>query len=301
MTPRRSTYRVLALAGVVAVAACAGGCRGRVGPEPGGATNRKAREARQQAEQMAVDGAKGAAEVLVVHHPDLDKRNRVVKGLSRGWAWVMSSGGGGDPAAAVRVNTPAPPPVPPLLPTPPADAAAPPPPADPAPDPKPSGNVLVRERVVGKLARPTEAAADAAALDAAAGRIEERLQDLDPPVHYRPSAAEVRNEYVRRGSRTVKDPDGFERGELDKTWPGKGKDYKYVEYTVEVSADQVRELRTRARVGSALRVLGVVAGVALAGFLFLRLDEWTKGYLTSWLAFAAVALAGGVAAALVLV
>jgi hypothetical protein len=41
--------------------------------------------------------------------------------------------------------------------------------------------------------------------------------------------------------------------------------------------------------------------VALAGFLFLRFDDWTRGYLTSWLAFLAAGLAGGVAAALFLV
>ena len=72
----------------------------------------------------------------------------------------------------------------------------------------------------------------------------------------------------------------------------------YVEYDVEVTADQVRELRTRDRVGSSLRIFGAIAAVALAGFLFLRLDEWTKGYLTRWLAIAAVLLAGGTAAAL---
>jgi hypothetical protein len=45
----------------------------------------------------------------------------------------------------------------------------------------------------------------------------------------------------------------------------------------------------------------VLAAVALAGFLFLRADEWTKGYLTSWLAIAAVVLAGGAAAAFLFV
>ena len=71
-----------------------------------------------------------------------------------------------------------------------------------------------------------------------------------------------------------------------------------VEYDVEVTADQVRHLRTRDRVGDTLRVFGALAAVALAGFLFLRADEWTKGYLTYWLAMAAVLLAGGATAAL---
>ena len=71
-----------------------------------------------------------------------------------------------------------------------------------------------------------------------------------------------------------------------------------VEYDVEVTADQVRHLRTRDRLGDTLRVFGGLSVIALAGFLFLRADEWTKGYLTRWLAMAAVLLAGGTAAAL---
>jgi hypothetical protein len=303
MTPRRSTYRVLALAGVVAVAACAGGCRDR-GPAPGGATNRKAREARQQAEQMAVDGVKGAAAELFANHPDLDRRTTAQKVADyvTSAASAVLPGKAAPATAKVNATPAAPPPAPPAAPARPDESSAvvvasARPPA-PAADPKPSGNVVIREKVSSNLARPDPAAADDDALEQAAARIEQRLRELDPPVLYRPSAGVVRNEYVRRGSRAVVDPSDAEKKLLGQE--GKG-DWKYVEYTVEVTADQVRELRARARVGSALRVLGVVAGVALAGFLFLRLDEWTKGYLTSWLAFAAVALAGGVAAALVLV
>ena len=70
---------------------------------------------------------------------------------------------------------------------------------------------------------------------------------------------------------------------------------------MEVTADQVRALRTRDRVGGTLRVFGALAAISLAGFLFLRADEWTKGYLTRWLAVVAVLFAGGAAAALYLV
>ena len=45
----------------------------------------------------------------------------------------------------------------------------------------------------------------------------------------------------------------------------------------------------------------LVIAFALAGFLFLRADEWTRGYLTTWLALCAAVLAGGAAAALVFV
>jgi hypothetical protein len=70
---------------------------------------------------------------------------------------------------------------------------------------------------------------------------------------------------------------------------------------VEVTADQIRELRTRNRVADSLRGLGGLLAVSLAGFFFLRLDEWSKGYLTSWLALAAAALGGGIIAALAFV
>ena len=100
-------------------------------------------------------------------------------------------------------------------------------------------------------------------------------------------------------TRTVRAPTAEERETFDRY--GVTGNRVYVEYDVEVTADQVRELRSQERSRSALRVIGVLAAVALAGFLFLRADEWTKGYLTSWLAIAAVVLAGGAAAAFLFV
>jgi hypothetical protein len=79
---------------------------------------------------------------------------------------------------------------------------------------------------------------------------------------------------------------------------GVGKNLVYVGYDVEVTGSQVRQLRTRDRLAQTLRVLGAVVAVALAGFLFLRADEWTRGHLTRWLAVAAVLLGGGAAAVL---
>ena len=71
-----------------------------------------------------------------------------------------------------------------------------------------------------------------------------------------------------------------------------------VERPRELPPDQVREQRAQERLPSAVRGLGGLVAVALAGFLFLRLDRRTKGALTVWLALAAIALAaGGVAAA----
>ena len=65
-------------------------------------------------------------------------------------------------------------------------------------------------------------------------------------------------------------------------------------------------LGAQGQVGRELLLLAAVAGVGQqlvfrAPRLFLRADEWTRGYLTTWLALAAAVLAGGAAAALVFV
>ncbi|MFO0802466.1 MAG: serine/threonine-protein kinase [Gemmataceae bacterium] len=164
---------------------------------------------------------------------------------------------------------------------------------------KPPAPALISERVTTEIPYPTEAEADTRALEDAQKLIAKKLSELDPPVDYLPPLAVVKNEYVKKDSRLVRLPNDTEKAVLDQA--GYGKDRRYVEYTVEVTAEQVRELRTRNRVVDGLRGLGVIAAISLAGFLFLRLDEWSKGYLTSWLALGAAALAGGVIAAIAVV
>ncbi|HEY3789618.1 MAG TPA: hypothetical protein VGL71_12230, partial [Urbifossiella sp.] len=141
--------------------------------------------------------------------------------------------------------------------------------------------------------------AETRALEDAQKLIEKRLRELDPPIEYLPPIPVVRNEYVRRDSRLVRLPNDSEKNAIAQA--GYASDRKYVEYTVEVTADQVRELRTRNRVADGFRGLGMLTAISLAGFLFLRLDEWSKGYLTSWLALAAAGLGGGIIAAMLLV
>ncbi|MBA4066082.1 MAG: hypothetical protein C0501_20660 [Isosphaera sp.] len=159
--------------------------------------------------------------------------------------------------------------------------------------PRPGPAPVVRERVRGLAPAATEADADEEAVKAAVVAVEQGLAGLDPPVYYRPTPNEVRNEFVRRDGRAVVleavDPDL-------RTLP-----LVFVVLDVEVSADQVRRLRSVDRVGDGLRLLGVLTAVFGAGYGFLRLDERTKGYLTRWLAAGAVALALGAAAAMYLV
>jgi hypothetical protein len=158
---------------------------------------------------------------------------------------------------------------------------------------------VIREKVISEFPYPTEAEAEAATIDQAVEVIARKLHELDAPIEYRPSAAVVKNDYLRPEARVVRPPTPEEQELLKKS--GYHTDRVYVEYTVELTSDQVRELRARDRLGSALRCFGVVAAVALVGFGFLRLDEWSKGYLTSWLAFIALGLIGGAGIALLLV
>ncbi len=163
---------------------------------------------------------------------------------------------------------------------------------------RPGALAVVKARAVSALAYSNETDADEDALVVAADAIQRKLAELDPPVAYHPSPTEVKNEFVRRDTRTVRQPDAAERAELEqyKIDPNR----VYVEYDVEVSADQVRDLRTRDRVADATRLLGLLTAVAVAGFLFLRLDDRTGGYLTRWLAIGALALASGAAVGLYL-
>lgn len=165
--------------------------------------------------------------------------------------------------------------------------------------PRPGSTPLIRERVVSTVPYPTEAEADADALAQACDLIARKLAEQDPPVHYKPSIGEAKADFIRKDSRTVRAPDAEEKKIFAEN--NISENVVYVEYDVEVSAEQIRELRSQDRVSFGLRVLGALFAVALSGFLFLRADEWTKGYLTRWLALGAVTVAGGTAAALIFI
>jgi len=261
---------------VVAVAVCAAlaGCRAQPAPpRPGGSNSSRAESARKLAEanalkavtEVATKQAKLAPEVAV-EQPGWAHRI---------WARVSSS----------PVSVPA---APPIVVPPPALTAR-----DPA-APRPGSPVLIRERVCSALPYATAKEAEEDALAQAREVIDQKLRELDPPVAYTPSAGEVWTEFVRTDSRTVRGLTPDERAALDGF--GDHTARVYVEYDVEITADQVRELRAQNRVALGLKVLIALTGVALAGYLFLRADERTKGYLTRWLALLAAGIAGGVAA-----
>jgi hypothetical protein len=280
-SPARSA-RALAVAAACALLVVAGGagCRART-TSPGGAQSPKAEHARKQLEVAALDAVKAAAEAGAVaraRNPNPGLIGKVVAGA--------------NPTVAVSV------PAPPAVSVAPAPPAAAPPAARGGRSPaRPAVEPLVKEWVSGY--GPNEAEAEKNAFEQAPILIEQRLQELNSPVRYRPSVAEVKAEFARKDSRRARDPTPEEMAALKKG--GYDPNGKYVEYEVVVTAEQVRALRSHERVFGGLRVAGGLAVAALAAFLFLRIDEWTKGYLTSWLALAAFGLAGGAAALLVFV
>lgn len=127
--------------------------------------------------------------------------------------------------------------------------------------------------------------AKASALDDAQARIGGYLHAQNPPIRIIPSVEWIEREAVR-GS--VPEKQYFESplGEM----------YK-LQLEIEVTAEQMREFRGEER------LLGLVPGfvllVGLLGgvFLFFRLDEWTKGYLSGTLGIALAVLAAGAGAA----
>lgn len=200
--------------------------------------------------------------------------------------WKVSTSSKSNAKSAPVQVTPAPPP--------PKPAPPPPPPAPPA-APAPVSGDRIREVVRSELPYSSIAKADEDAIEQAQKKLVEKLPSLG--VRQKPPLSAVREQYVNKESRVVRKPTDAEQAIIDKagmTDPN----LVYVEYTVEMSEPQIRQLRMFDRIVDALRVAAGVFVVALAGFLFLRADDYSRGYLTSWLGL----LAGlGVIAGLVAV
>ena len=119
---------------------------------------------------------------------------------------------------------------------------------------RPGPTAVVRERVVSSIPYPTEAEAEDDALAQARELVEQKLAALDPPVRHKPSIGEVKADFVRKDSRTVRPPDADEKENFARYGVSEG--YVYVEYDVEVTAEQVRELRSQERVSAGVPHLG---------------------------------------------
>jgi hypothetical protein len=209
---------------------------------------------------------------------------------SRLQAHATESGVAGGAAAAKKE-----------LDTQPVKKSSPPAPEPPAAAPKdPSAAPIRLTKVRGATPQSTEALAEDDALLAARDRLVEAFEAQNPPITHKPTVEEVRRRYLKPGSAKVVDPNTIDP-EVRNTWKRAKPDHEtWVEVDVEVSHDQLRDLRSDDRLGAAGGLAAAAFVVLAALYGFLRVDAWTKGYLTGGLALAAAAAAGGGVALLVL-
>lgn len=173
------------------------------------------------------------------------------------------------------------------------------PPAAVAVVPEPSGKPkpAIRIRSRSENVYPSKEKALADALVGARIKLAEQLANLDPPIHTRPTIDQIRAEYLRPESVTEIPASA----DLKKDLAANNLDPNsvFVEVEVEVTDDQVRQLRSVGR----LEKTGVVAAgafvLALGLFGFLRLDAWTKGYLTTVIGIGVAAAVAGAMALLI--
>jgi hypothetical protein len=152
--------------------------------------------------------------------------------------------------------------------------------------------------VRSELPHNTKERATADALEVAQKLLAEQLRQLDPPITAVPEIWEIRDRYVRPGSTVEELP----TQELKDEWAAAklNPNRVWVKFDVEVSEDQLRQLRSEGRLmqGAGLGGLAFVLAGALCGFL--RLDAYTKGYLTVGLGAGAAVVAVAAIAALAL-
>ena len=129
------------------------------------------------------------------------------------------------------------------------------------------------------------------AIRVARDELAKELRAMDPPITHVPSTREIRARYLVLDSVTELQPSPEVRAAWDES--GIEPNSVWVEINVELTHDDLRELRadSRLRSTSGIGISILVLLAALTGFL--RIDNWTRGYLTKFLALVAFAIAGG--------
>lgn len=129
------------------------------------------------------------------------------------------------------------------------------------------------------------------ALEVARNEILKKLLAMEPPVSVAISRTQIRQNFVK--NRTILHPTTEQEAKLRES--GLTDKRLQVVIDVELTDANVQHLRAGERVSDGLKGGAVVLAVIAAVFGFLRLDNWSKGYLTTWLGFGALALAGAAA------
>ena len=147
--------------------------------------------------------------------------------------------------------------------------------------PKPPEPTLT---VQGGFEKSKELARESA-IRAAVDKLHDYLLEQDPPVTQKPNTKFVRKLLI---------------DQLEKIEPsdepvisrdGKPEQMYRATIALKVDAEHIRELRSQDRSSEALWILAGLGGLAAVVAGFFRVDSWTKGYLTSWLALGTVGAA----------
>jgi hypothetical protein len=117
------------------------------------------------------------------------------------------------------------------------------------------------------------------AIRAAVEELHKRLVN-DHGINRMPTTEMVRKLLLNDQEKVTEEPIVSESGKTETMYR--------ITVAVRIEDHHIRELRSRDRSSEALWILAGLGGLAGALALFFRVDSWTKGYLTSWLALGTI-------------
>lgn len=118
------------------------------------------------------------------------------------------------------------------------------------------------------------------ALQQARAHLQAYLQTLRPPVEVVPTIEQIQQHMLRSSFTT--EPKHFP--------PPIDEKMMKVALEIELSPDDLRQLRAQDRAFWGTKLFAGMFALLAVVTLFFRLDEWTRGYLTSWLGLAGLVL-----------
>jgi hypothetical protein len=138
--------------------------------------------------------------------------------------------------------------------------------------------------VPGGWEKSKELARDSA-IRAAVDKLHEYLMQQDPPVTHKPTT-----KFILDNKLMIEQLEKTDEEYVPSSDATSEKMYRMT-IALKVDPEHVRELRSRDRSPEVLWILAGLGGLAAVVAGFFRVDSWTKGYLTSWLALGTIGAA----------
>lgn len=138
--------------------------------------------------------------------------------------------------------------------------------------------------VPGEWEKSKELARESA-IRAAVDKLHEYLMQQDPPVRHKPTTRFILDKKLIKEQLDKTDEEYVPSSD------GTSEKMYRMTLALRVDPEHIRDLRSQDRSSEALWILAGLGGLALVVAGFFRIDAWTKGYLTSWLALGTVGAA----------